>query len=109
MADSLDDLREELDDEFRSFREELGKIREAVDALEKAGPEDDLSALLEKLEDVAKDVRTGGLHRRRRQGPPQGARALPRAPRRARLRRPPGNPRPAPRRALLAVRTALGA
>ena len=61
MADSLDDLREELDDEFRSFREDLGKIREAVDALEKAGPEDDLSALLEKLEDVAKDVRTGGL------------------------------------------------
>jgi hypothetical protein len=61
MADSLDDLREELDDEFRSFREELGKIREAVDALEKAGPEDDLSALLDKLEDVTKDVRTGGL------------------------------------------------
>ena len=32
-----------------------------MDALEKAGPEDDLSALLEKLEDAAKDVRTGGL------------------------------------------------
>ena len=61
MADSLEDLREKLDDEFRDFRDDLGKIREAVDALEKAGPEDDLYGLLEKLEEVTKDVRNGGL------------------------------------------------
>lgn len=61
MADSLEDLREKLDDEFRDFRDRLGRVREAVDALEKAGPEDDVYDLLEKLEDVVKDVRTGGL------------------------------------------------
>jgi hypothetical protein len=61
MADSLEDLREKLDDEFRDFRASLGGIRDAVDELEKAGPEDDVYALLEKLEDVVEDVRTGGL------------------------------------------------
>jgi len=61
MADSVEDLREKLDDEFRDFRDDLGKIREAVDALDKAGPEDDVFGLLEQLEEVVKDVRTGGL------------------------------------------------
>jgi hypothetical protein len=61
MADSLEDLREKLDDEFRDVRESLGRIREAVDDVEKAGPEDDVYALLEKLEEAVKDVRTGGL------------------------------------------------
>jgi hypothetical protein len=61
VGDSLDDLREKVDDEFRDVRDALGRIREAVDDVEKAGPEDDVYALLEKLEDTVKDVRNGGL------------------------------------------------
>jgi hypothetical protein len=61
MADSLEDLREKVDEEFRGFRENLGQIREAMDALEQAGPEDDVEGLLSRLEDVVKEVRTGGL------------------------------------------------
>ena len=61
MADSLDELREKLDDEFRDVRDALGKVRGAMEAVEQAGPEDDLYALLETLEDTVKDVRNGGL------------------------------------------------
>ena len=61
---STDDIakrRKEMDDEFAQFREHLGKILEAVDEVNQAGPEDDLSARLETLEDVVHKVRTGGI------------------------------------------------
>ena len=61
MADDLAALRKKLDDEYGQVRRHLDKIHKALDALDKAGPEDDLHDLLEKLEDQVKEVRTGGL------------------------------------------------
>ena len=42
MATSLEDARKRLDDEFGQVRRHLEKIHQALDKLEKAGPEDDL-------------------------------------------------------------------
>ena len=61
MAKSLDEARKKLDDEFGQVRRGLKKIHEALDRVEKAGPEDDLEHLLEQLEDEVKEVRTGGM------------------------------------------------
>jgi hypothetical protein len=61
MTKTLDELRQELDKEFQQVRKHLSKIHDALDKLEKAGPEDDVSGLLDKLESEVKDVRTGGL------------------------------------------------
>ena len=61
MAKNLAEARKKLDDEYGQVRRHLDKIHKALDELEKAGPEDDLHDLLEKLEDQVKEVRTGGL------------------------------------------------
>jgi phosphohistidine phosphatase SixA len=61
VAKSLEEARKKLDDEFGQVRRHLDKIHDALDKVEKAGPEDDLHELLEKLEDQVKEVRTGGL------------------------------------------------
>lgn len=61
MAKNLAEARKKLDDEYGQVRRHLDKIHRALDELEKAGPEDDLHDLLEKLEDQVKEVRTGGL------------------------------------------------
>jgi hypothetical protein len=61
---STDDVakrRKEMDQEFAQFRDHLGKILEAVDEVNQAGPEDDLATRLENLEDIVHKVRTGGL------------------------------------------------
>ena len=59
--ESLEQARKRLDDEFGQVRRKLGKIREALDKVEAAGPEDDLHELLAELESTVKDVRDGGL------------------------------------------------
>jgi hypothetical protein len=61
VAEGLEEARRKLDDEYGQVRRHLDKIHKALDAVEKAGPEDDLHDLLEKLEDQVKEVRTGGL------------------------------------------------
>lgn len=61
MAKTLDEARKKLDDEYGQVRRNLDNIHQALDKVEKAGPEDDLAGLLEKLEDAVKEVRTGGL------------------------------------------------
>jgi hypothetical protein len=61
VAKSAEDARKELDKEFRQFREELGHIVVALEDVQNAGPTDDISGLLETLEDTVKKVRTGGL------------------------------------------------
>jgi hypothetical protein len=61
MATDINEARKKLDDEYGQVRRHFGKIHEALDELEKAGPEDDISHLLEKLEDTVKEVRTGGV------------------------------------------------
>ncbi len=60
MSD-LDGARKKLEDEFGQVRKHLDKIRKALDKVDAAGPEDDIHGLLEQLEDVVKEVRTGGL------------------------------------------------
>ncbi len=61
MTESLADARKELDDEFAQFRQHLPSIHEKLDRLDTAGPEDDVYAILEDLEDTVHKVRTGGL------------------------------------------------
>jgi Skp family chaperone for outer membrane proteins len=61
MADDLTAARKELEDEFNQFRKSLEKVRERLEDVERAGPEDDLEKLLDKLEDEVKEARTGGL------------------------------------------------
>lgn len=61
MAKSLEEARAELDQEYRQLREGLGRIHVAMADLDRAEPTDDLYGLLEKLEDVVRDVRNGGL------------------------------------------------
>jgi hypothetical protein len=61
MAKDLNDLRKKLDDEYGQVRRKLDKIQDAFDDVEKAGPEDDIANLLDKLEKVVHEVRTGGI------------------------------------------------
>ena len=43
------------------MREHLGDIEQAMQALLKAGPEDDIAKMLETLEDRVHKARTGGV------------------------------------------------
>ena len=61
MAQTLDEARKKLDDEYGQVRRHLQKIHDALDKVEKAGPEDDLHGLLDDLEKTVKEVRDGGL------------------------------------------------
>lgn len=61
MTKTLEDAREELDEEYKSFRKGLRKIHEQLEDLDRAGPEDDLEAKLDEFESLVKKVRTGGL------------------------------------------------
>ena len=61
MAKSLQDARKKLEDEFGQVRRHLDKIHDALDKVESAGPEDDLTGLLDALEKVVKEARDGGV------------------------------------------------
>jgi hypothetical protein len=61
MAKSLEEARKKLDDEYGQVRRKLDKIHEALDKVDKAGPEDDLHGLLDNLEKTVKEVRDGGV------------------------------------------------
>jgi len=61
MAKTLDEDRKKLDDEYGQVRRHLQKIHDALDKVEKAGPEDDLHGLLADLEDAVKEARDGGV------------------------------------------------
>ena len=61
MALTLDEARKKLDDEYGQVRRHLQNIHDALDKVEKAGPEDDLHGLLDNLEKTVKEVRDGGL------------------------------------------------
>jgi len=61
VAKSLEDARKRLEDEFGQVRRHLDKIHDALNNVEAAGPEDDLSGLLDQLEQVVKEVRDGGV------------------------------------------------
>jgi hypothetical protein len=61
VAESLEEARRKLDDEYGQVRRHLGKVHAALDRVDAAGPEDDIYDLLKDLEDVVKEVRNGGL------------------------------------------------
>ena len=61
MGQGLEEARKRLEDEFGQVRRHLDNIHQALDEVERAGPEDDLYDLLGHLEDAVKEVRTGGL------------------------------------------------
>lgn len=61
MAQSLEDARKKLDDEYGQVRRKFDEIHKALKRLEEGGPESNLEQLLEDLEDEVKKVRTGGL------------------------------------------------
>ena len=61
MAEGLEEARRKLDDEYGQVRRHLDKIHAALDRVDAAGPEDDLFALLNDLEDIVKEVRNGGV------------------------------------------------
>ena len=61
MDTELENARKELDQEFKQVRKSLDQIREALDRVSAAGPEDDIYAMLDDLEDTVKKVRTGGI------------------------------------------------
>jgi len=61
VAEGLEQARKRLDDEYGQVRRHLDKIHSAVDRVDAAGPEDDVYELLKDLEDVVKEVRTGGV------------------------------------------------
>ena len=61
MAEGLEEARRKLDDEYGQVRRNLDKVHAALARVDAAGPEDDLFALLQDLEDVVKEVRNGGV------------------------------------------------
>jgi hypothetical protein len=61
VAEGLEEARRKLDDEYGQVRRHLDKIHAALDRVDAGGPEDDVYELLKDLEDVVKEVRTGGL------------------------------------------------
>jgi hypothetical protein len=61
MAETLDEAKQKLDDEYGQVRRKLDKIHTAFDRVISAGPEDDLYERLEDLEKVVKEVRDGGI------------------------------------------------
>jgi hypothetical protein len=61
MANSaIDDARREVEKEYEQFRAQFGLVLEAVQRVSDAGPQDDVYGLLERLEDVVREARTGG-------------------------------------------------
>jgi hypothetical protein len=61
VAESLEEARKRLDDEYGQVRRHLAKIHQALDEVEQAGPEDDLHGLLKDLEQTVKEARDGGV------------------------------------------------
>lgn len=61
MAQTIEEARQELDEQYRKVREDLEDVRMAMIAVDQAGPEDDLYDRLEALEKAAGKVRSGGL------------------------------------------------
>jgi len=61
VAKSMQEAREKLEDEFGQVRRHLDKIHDALNRVEAAGPEADLSGLLDDLEKAVKEVRDGGV------------------------------------------------
>ncbi len=60
MTDKITKARSEVEKEFEQFRKQFGKVLEAVQRVSDAGPLDDIYGLLDRLEIIVDEVRTGG-------------------------------------------------
>ena len=58
---AIEDARRKVEQEYEKFREQFGRVLEAVQRVSTAGPMDDVYEMLEHLEDVTKEVRSGGM------------------------------------------------
>ncbi len=61
MAESVEEARKRLDDEYGQVRRHLDRVHDAFDQVVSANAEDDLYERLDKLEKVVKEVRDGGV------------------------------------------------
>jgi hypothetical protein len=61
MAETLEEAKTKLDDEYGQIRRKFDKIHEAFDRVVSAGAEDNLYERLDDLEKVVKEVRDGGI------------------------------------------------
>jgi hypothetical protein len=61
VANTVEEAKKKLDDEYGQIRRKFDKIHTAFDRVISAGPEDDLYDRLKDLEKVVKDVRDGGI------------------------------------------------
>jgi hypothetical protein len=59
--DNVEEARLEVEKEYEQFRKEYGKVLEAVQRVSDAGPMDDVHGLLDRLQQVVQEVRSGGL------------------------------------------------
>jgi hypothetical protein len=61
MAQTVEEAKRKLDDEYGQVRRKFDKIHTAFDRVISAGPEDDVYDRLKDLEKVVKEVRDGGV------------------------------------------------
>ncbi len=61
MNPILEDAEKELLEKFEKVKEDLGRVYVSFEDLRNATAYDDISKALEELEDIVKDVRTGGI------------------------------------------------
>jgi len=61
MANSLEDARKRLDDEYGQMRRHIDSIHDAFDQVISAKAEDDIEGRLKELEHRVNEVRTGGM------------------------------------------------
>ncbi len=61
MDPKLEEAEKELIEKFENVKEDLGRVFVSFETIRNATPYDDISKALEDLEDVVKDVRTGGV------------------------------------------------
>lgn len=59
--DNVEESRLEVEKEYEQFRKEYGKVLEAVQRVSDAGPMDDVHGLLDRLQQVVQEVRSGGV------------------------------------------------
>jgi hypothetical protein len=59
--DNVEEARLEVEKEYEQFRKEYGKVLEAVQRVSDAGPMDDVHGLLDRLQQVVQEVRSGGV------------------------------------------------
>ncbi len=61
MAETVEEAKKKLDDEYGQVRRKFDRIHTAFDRVISAGPEDDVYDRLKDLEKIVKEVRDGGV------------------------------------------------